>query len=395
MNRRHDIDALRVIAFGLLILYHVGMVYVADWGFHIKSSYLSDWLQWPMLLSNRWRMALLFVISGIALSFLRPRSGLLRLVGQRSLRLMLPLLFGMFVVVPIQPWCEARASGAIDFGFAEFMWRYWHFGPWPPITWTADKLLGITWNHLWYLVYLWIYTLALIALMPLMETRAGRWLQDRFTGLRGAWLLLIPALPKMFYLATLGDAYPPNNGLFDDWYQHAFYFTWFVFGYWLGRNQGLWDELLRLRWHSLGLAIIGYAIYAPMVLRWEGPDFGGVPLLAMRWLSGLNTWMWIATALAWSYRWLNRPFAWLDYANRAVYPWYILHQSLIVLLAWWLIPKQLGPVVEPALLIGGTVLGCAVLHHFVIRPLRPLHPFFGLKTVPRTGAPETAPRLAA
>lgn len=132
-----------------------------------------------------------------------------------------------------------------------------------------------------------------------------------------------------------------------------------------------------------------------MVLRWEGPDFGGVPLLAMRWLSGLNTWMWIATALAWSYRWLNRPFAWLDYANRAVYPWYILHQSLIVLLAWWLIPKQLGPVVEPALLIGGTVLGCAVLHHFVIRPLRPLHPFFGLKTVPRTGAPETAPRLAA
>ena len=62
-----------------------------------------------------------------------------------------------------------------------------------------------------------------------------------------------------------------------------------MFGYWLGRNQGLWDELLRLRWHSLGLAIICYAIYAPIVLRWEGPDFGGVPLLAMRWLSGLNT----------------------------------------------------------------------------------------------------------
>src|SRR3546814_10615269 len=67
MPRRHDIDALRVIAFGLLIVYHVGMVYVADWGFHVKSDYQAEWLQWPMIALNRWRMPLLFMISGIAL----------------------------------------------------------------------------------------------------------------------------------------------------------------------------------------------------------------------------------------------------------------------------------------------------------------------------------------
>ena len=47
MNRRHDIDALRVLAFGLLILYHLGMLYVGpanDWTFHLKSSYIADWL---------------------------------------------------------------------------------------------------------------------------------------------------------------------------------------------------------------------------------------------------------------------------------------------------------------------------------------------------------------
>lgn len=66
MNRRHDIDALRVLAFGLLILYHLGMLYVGpadDWAFHLKSSYLAHWLPYPMLASGFWRMDLLFLIS--------------------------------------------------------------------------------------------------------------------------------------------------------------------------------------------------------------------------------------------------------------------------------------------------------------------------------------------
>jgi len=55
MNRRHDIDALRVFAFALLILYHTGMAYVGDWGFHLKGSFTADALQWPMRLLNGWR----------------------------------------------------------------------------------------------------------------------------------------------------------------------------------------------------------------------------------------------------------------------------------------------------------------------------------------------------
>ena len=65
-SRRHDIDALRALAFGLLILYHVGMAYVAEWDFHIKSAYLGEWLQWPMIMLNRWWMPLLFGVGFIA-----------------------------------------------------------------------------------------------------------------------------------------------------------------------------------------------------------------------------------------------------------------------------------------------------------------------------------------
>ena len=69
-GRRYDIDALRVLAFGLLILFHVGMFYVLDWGWHVKSTYQAEWLQLPMLFTNQWRMSLIFLISGLAVSFI-------------------------------------------------------------------------------------------------------------------------------------------------------------------------------------------------------------------------------------------------------------------------------------------------------------------------------------
>ena len=56
MQRRHDLDWVRVAAFALLVLYHVGMFYVADWDWHVKSAYLAEWLQWPMRVVNQWRM---------------------------------------------------------------------------------------------------------------------------------------------------------------------------------------------------------------------------------------------------------------------------------------------------------------------------------------------------
>src|SRR5690606_8171351 len=83
---------------------------------------------------------------------------------------------------------------------------------------------------------------------------------------------------------------------------------------------------------------------------------------------------------------LDRPFRWLPYASEAVYPWYILHQTLIVPLAFVLIPLRLGPVLEPLLVLGGTIAGCLLLYEGLIRRSAPLRPLFGLKPVPRTRA---------
>ncbi|MCW1980937.1 surface polysaccharide O-acyltransferase-like enzyme [Xanthomonas arboricola] len=75
MQRRHDLDWLRVIAFGLLVLYHVGMYYVT-WDWHVKSPTTHLMLEPVMLLSSPWRISLLLLISGVATAFmLRSRPG--------------------------------------------------------------------------------------------------------------------------------------------------------------------------------------------------------------------------------------------------------------------------------------------------------------------------------
>lgn len=376
--RRHDIDALRVLAFGLLIFYHVGMFYVAEWGWHIKSAYIAEWLQLPMLLVNQWRMPLLFMISGLAVHFLLRRAGAGAFAWSRTKRLLVPLLFGMAVVVPPQAWLQALSNGAFDGSYLEFLARYFTFQPWPENAFDGSDP-GITWNHLWYLPYLLFYSLVLAVLLPVLRTRPAQRLLDALRSLRGARLLVLPTLPLlaygMFIYPIFGDI---THALLDDGYAHAMYFTFFFYGYVLGTDAGAWRELARLRKPLVLLAASSFVTFIAM--DWLLPD-GATRLQEVAYMAVLylNRWFWLMLVLGWGYALLNRPFAWLAYANEAVYPWYILHQTIIVVAGWQLSKFALGPVLEPALVIGVTIIGCLALHEFVIRRVGVLRPLFGLK----------------
>jgi glucans biosynthesis protein C len=104
---------------------------------------------------------------------------------------------------------------------------------------------------------------------------------------------------------------------------------------------------------------------------------GGWKLL-LRLVADCYLWATILAILGWSHHKLNRPWRWAAWANEQVYPWYVLHQTVIIVLVFWLAPLALGPVVEPALLVAGTVLGCWGLTA-VIRRVQWLRPLFGLK----------------
>jgi glucan biosynthesis protein C len=379
-TRRHDIDAIRVLAIGSLILYHVAMFYVGGdgWDYHVKSQYLTDWLQPPMLLMNRWRMELLFLVSGVALSLLLGKDASLgRLAQVRSARLLIPLIFGMAVVIPIQPYCQMLSHHAIKPGFWKFLLRYWSGKGFAPGAYGGAEH-GWTWNHLWYLAYLWVYTMLMLPIAWLLATAPGRRLRAPVLKLRGTALMLLPAIPFVIYAWTLQGRFPETHDLIHDGFMHPVYFTIFVYGYWIGADRGLWAELTQRRWTHLGFAALLFACYFT-TLKITDDDLPQWQLQIIRTLRWTYMWIALCAVLGWSHALLNRPFRWLPYASEAVYPWYVLHQSLIVGLGYSLSTYALGPVIEPVLLLSGTVAGCALLHHFVIRRVNFLRPLFGLK----------------
>jgi peptidoglycan/LPS O-acetylase OafA/YrhL len=378
-DRRHDIDALRALAFLFVILYHVGMYYVAGWHWHLKSPHAAEWLQWPMVALNLWRMDLVFLISGVSLGFLSRGQGTWGLLRSRGLRLMLPLAFGMAVIVPYQAYAQGVASGYVSPGFGAFLLRYLSMSaPWPKQAFDGAEF-GITWNHLWYLPYLFTYT-ALVALtLPLWNSAAGQWLRRAFDGLRGWKLLLLPAVPLLLWTMLLAARFPATHNLVRDFHLHSIYFTLFLYGYWMGTDTGVWKELERLRRVSLALAVAVIAVFFALRAsgRWPAPG----PLTDT--LRVLYLWLMVATILGHGHRHLNRPWRWLRWANESVYPWYVLHQTLIVVAITVLAPLALGPVAEPALLVALTLAGCWLLTDGLIRRVGFLRPLFGLKATKR------------
>ncbi|MEL6868792.1 MAG: acyltransferase family protein [Pseudomonadota bacterium] len=376
-DRRYDIDALRVIAFGLLILYHCGMFYVAEWDWHVKSAYTSEWLQEPMLFVNQWRMSLLFVISGLAMSFVVGRYNMRALALGRLGRLGLPLIFGMAVIVAPQPYYEALDKGIIQPGFWRFWGQYLTFTDFPGEAWSGENTIVWTWNHLWYLPYVLLYTLVSLPLLYWLE-RSGRAVRARAQRLRGIWLILLPVLPLLIYGNVVFPHFPYiNHALLDDFYAHAMYGTLFLYGYLFGRDMALWQHLLALRFHVLAVAIIAYT--ALRTQQWWVPEDAGFMLEQLSFFNVyVNRWSWILVILAFGYRYLNQPKPWVRYATSAIFAWYILHQTITVTIGYELSRLSLGPIVEPLLVLGATVFGCAMLYEFVIRRNRILRLFFGV-----------------
>ncbi len=145
-GRHYGMDWLRIGAFGLLILYHVGMYFV-PWGWHVKIAQPLDWVQLPMLATNSWRLPLLFLVSGYASAALFAKlGGSGAFVRSRSARLLIPLAFGILVVIPPQPWIEL----VTQHGYAKSLGAFWvsdyfRFG-------TLDGIVLPTWQHLWFVV---------------------------------------------------------------------------------------------------------------------------------------------------------------------------------------------------------------------------------------------------
>ncbi len=360
-NRRYDLDWLRIIAFGLLIFYHCGMFYVT-WDWHVKSRFASDAIEPLMMLTSPWRLTLLFLIAGAATRFMADKMSLKSFLAIRMRRLWPPLLLAMFVIVPPQSYFEIveALQGANGLGPDHALWLDNFYGKYVTGSghWCdADGcLITPTYNHMWFVAYLILYTLALILILPLL-----RRLPAALNALiAGPLLILLPWLYLTALRLVLFPIFGESHYFVNDWYVHELDFSIFLFGFAVAKNHVFFDRCVKLRWVALAIALTCWAVLVVYYSAYsEGIDPPEWLRIAMRAARELDAWCAIIAAIGLAHHHLSSNDGPLrQMLTQAIFPFYLIHQTIIVVAGHYLDETQFPLAIEAPLLAAITMLGC-------------------------------------
>lgn len=380
--RRHDLDAIRVVAFGLLILYHLGMFYV-PWDWHVNSQRPVEALQPLMWLTNPWRLSLLFLVSGAATRLLfqtyqsQGPGAAERLGGSRLLRLGLPLIFAMLVIVPPQTYYEVVQSVRDQALYsdlyhnpltADFWLRY--------VTasgdWCAEEacLITPTWNHLWFVAYVLVYGLLAALFVSWLGPRLDNLSAHFDRTFCGIGLFVWPLLYLALIRLLLHPRFPVTHDLVQDLYTHALSFFAYGFGFFVVCAPRVTQSLKRFRLAFLILALASYGAFITYMTLSDGTPPAALKQ-AMRVVYAIDQWAFIAAILGYAAQYVTRPSRLLTYLGGGIFTYYILHQTLIVVAAAHIEPLGLALGFEMLSILGLTLIGCA-LGYEVARRIGPL-----------------------
>ena len=383
-QRRYDLDWLRVIAILTLLFYHTGMIYVS-WGWHIKSAEHSQPMEEVMRWLHRWRMPLLFFISGAGTFFALSKRSFGSYAGERVRRLFVPLVFGMFVIVPPQIYIEWLFRGRFSGSYAEFYPEVFNFQPY------HDGGTGgaFSWHHLWFICYLFFYSLLSIPVFRWLKSESGQRFTDRIGRLiarpggamwLGAGLIIVSQI-------ILKPFFPEEtHALTNDWAYFVKNLLLFWLGYVLISRPAFWQILTDQRRILLtGTLICTVLLYAVrLVYDTEGPDNLAWEIAYLT-NSDCLTWFSVLATVAYGYRYLNVNPSWqgkpvLPHLNEAVYPFYILHQTVIVLIGYYVLTRTNLGVYDGFLVVSLSSLAiCIAIYVLLIRPFKLTRFLFGLK----------------
>ncbi|GAB3992241.1 hypothetical protein GCM10028807_24890 [Spirosoma daeguense] len=378
-NRRYDLDWLRVIAIITLLFYHTGMIYVS-WGWHIQSAEHSKLMETVMSWLHHWRMPLLFFISGAGTFFALKKRTFGTYAGERVRRLFIPLLFGMFVIVPPQIYIEWLFRGRFSGSYADFYPEVFNFQPYSD----GGKGGAFSWHHLWFVCYLFFYSLLSIPVFRWLKSDSGQRFTDRIgrsIARRGGALWLVGFL--ILNDVALGGFFPnETHALINDWAYFMKNLILFWLGYLLISRQAFWQIIADQRRYFLAATLVCTVIFYS-VRGFVGYEAIHASRLITTLFSFNNlglTWFSVLMTIGYGYRYLNKNHRILPQLNEAVYPFYILHQTVIVLIGYYVLTHTELGVYDGFLAISlSSLVVCVSIYLLLIRPFKFTRIVFGLK----------------
>jgi glucan biosynthesis protein C len=344
-ERRHDIDWLRVIAIGLLLIYHIAIIF-QPWAMFIgfmrsEESIVALWT--PMTMLNVWRIPLLFYVSGMGLYFTMRKRNWKELFLERTKRILWPFTFGILAITPLHMFVYQKYYN-LPLGY------YPHQG------------------HLWFLGNIFVYVLLLLPLYFYLKRHENGKIKRAVSSLMshpGG-----PLLISLFFVIEVVLVKPQLFSLYAQTW-HGFFngFLAFFFGFlFVFSGQKFWQTVSKWRWLYAGLAIILYGIRF-VLFENEAPGY----------LMAIESNCWIFGAFGFGYKYLNKPSKTLNYLSQAAYPVYIIHMFVLYAGAMFILPLEIPILLKFIGIVAFTGLACYLIYEFIIRRISFLRPFFGLK----------------
>lgn len=355
-SRRADLDWLRLLAVIVLLLFHSALPFTS-FSWHMKDDDRSSVLDVVVLYLHEFRLPLLFFVSGAGLALAggsRPSS---RLAADRVKRLLIPLVFGMLVIIPPHAYFEYRARESGSPSFAEFVPLYYASGIEPP------GYIGF--KHLWFLAYLLVLSLLLLPLLIWLKRRSEDGSLKQWTARVMAWhfVVLLP-LPWIVNEVALRGVSRDGTLIFDPAGMIQ-YGLFALLGAWAALSPSLSDTMARARWAALMLGVPAFLLAAGSFIYFKDrglsrPEAHGL-VGAFR---AINTALWVVFWAGTARAYLSTAPGWLRGTNRFVYPAYILHQTLIVIVAFYVVQWSASIAVKYTVIVavaGGATLAAILL----------------------------------
>ncbi|MBI4733291.1 MAG: acyltransferase family protein [Rubrobacteridae bacterium] len=391
-ERRYDIDWLRIIAMLAIFIYHCTRFFDTE-GWHIKSQEQSlfmeitmDGLIWP------WVMELFFLVSGIGTWYVLKSRSAGEYLWNRVKRLIIPLYtVGLFVLVPPQFYFEIFTNE----GYRDTFWNsiplyFADFGL-PSLSVDPGSLIPYPFTgHLWFLRYLFLISLVTLPLLFHLKSEKG---QLRIANLadwcdrRGGIFIFI--LPLTFILISLRWIF----GTQRSWADFLWYAAYFVIGYVFAADIRFTDIIKRywriclaawiVSFLSLGLIVFVLG-YEPLPDR---QTFSFVYVLFQITYS-VFSWSSVVFMLSIGAKYLNFNHKILAYGNEAVLPFYLLHQTILLVVGYFVIPWNVNALFKFFVITAVSFSLILTLYEVLIRRLNVARFLFGMKPKKKSNAAE-------
>jgi peptidoglycan/LPS O-acetylase OafA/YrhL len=368
-ERRWDIDWLRVLAVLLLYPFHTARVFDIWEEFYAKNQEVSEALTTIVGYFGPWHMPLFFLLAGASTWFaLRFRSGR-EYTGERFKRLLVPFIFGVLVIIPPQSYLGLRLHS--DYAGSFLRW-FPNFFRLMPQDMDGYFLGGHTWGQLWFIFHLFVYSLAALPLFLYFNRESGQRLIDRLAafctrpGMIFVFCIPLVLVNSLFYLDIAG-----GNPLF--------YILLFIYGFILMADPRFGEAIDR---HKAVALVLGPVVYlVPTYFNiWGWPTKEVIPVWFLRiYILGFTPWFFMLAILGYGRQFLNFSNRFLKYAAGASYPFYILHQTAIVVIGFYVVQWDASVLVKFLTIVVASFVATAVVYDLLVKRINVVRFLFGMR----------------